>query len=360
MRLLLLQDYLRSGGTERQSVLLANALAAAGHATALLTFRPGGALAATVAPAVRHYALQGFDTRLDWFAPGLRQAVADFAPQALLCMGRMANCFAPFLKRAFPEVALIGSMRTGKPLPWLYRLGLRRADHIIANSREAARVLEQQNGVPAEKISVVYNAPVFAPELGSAPGNSAVVPLPDFLRDLESGVPVLLCVAMFRPGKNQKALIEMAARLPAGRPWRLWFAGDGPTRAACEKLAAEKLSAERVRFFGFLADPRPLYHAASVGVLASGSESLPNFLVEAHLHGLPTVAFAVGGVAECGGIVVPQGDRERFLAESQALLFDAGHRAVESARVRAFASGCFSSEAQTSACINIFSRFVCP
>ncbi len=33
MKILIVQDYLRSGGTERQSVLLANAFAAAGHAT---------------------------------------------------------------------------------------------------------------------------------------------------------------------------------------------------------------------------------------------------------------------------------------------------------------------------------------
>jgi glycosyltransferase involved in cell wall biosynthesis len=341
-------------------VLLANALAAAGHSTALLTFRPGGALASTVAPAVRYHALQGFDTRLDWFAPGLRRGVADFAPQAILCMGRMANCFSAFLKQAFPEIAVFGSMRTGKALPWLYRLGLRRADHIIANSREAARVLEEQNGVPAEKISVVYNAPVFAPEADAIAGNSLAVSPPDFLRDSQADAPVLHSVAMFRPEKNQRALIEMAARLPVGRPWRLWFAGDGPTRAACEKLAAEKLPAGRVRFFGFLADPRPLYRAASVGVLASESESLPNFLVEAHLHGVPTVAFAAGGVEECGGIVVPQGDRERFLVEMEAMLFDSGHRDAESARVRAFASGRFSSEAQTSTCISIFSKFICP
>ena len=45
MKILLVQDYLRSGGTERQTILLANAFRAAGHAASLVTFRPGGALA---------------------------------------------------------------------------------------------------------------------------------------------------------------------------------------------------------------------------------------------------------------------------------------------------------------------------
>jgi predicted ABC-type transport system involved in lysophospholipase L1 biosynthesis ATPase subunit len=44
MKILIIQDHLRSGGTERQSVLLANAFAAAGHPATLLTFRPGGPL----------------------------------------------------------------------------------------------------------------------------------------------------------------------------------------------------------------------------------------------------------------------------------------------------------------------------
>ena len=38
MKILILQDFLRSGGTERQCVLLANAFSAAGHGVTLVTF----------------------------------------------------------------------------------------------------------------------------------------------------------------------------------------------------------------------------------------------------------------------------------------------------------------------------------
>ena len=44
MKILIVQDYLRSGGTERQSVFMATAFAKAGHEITLLTFRPRGAL----------------------------------------------------------------------------------------------------------------------------------------------------------------------------------------------------------------------------------------------------------------------------------------------------------------------------
>ena len=76
MKILVIQDYLRSGGTERQSVLLAGAFSALGHTCTLLTFRPGGPLAATVNPAVAQQTLQPCNTGLDWFAPDLSRTVA--------------------------------------------------------------------------------------------------------------------------------------------------------------------------------------------------------------------------------------------------------------------------------------------
>jgi len=91
MKILIVQDHLRSGGTERQSVLLANAFSAAGHATGLLTFRPGGALDSTVSSSVERGSLQKSDRGLDWFAPGLSAAARRFDPEIILCMGRMAK-----------------------------------------------------------------------------------------------------------------------------------------------------------------------------------------------------------------------------------------------------------------------------
>ena len=55
MNIVVLQDYLRSGGTERQSLLLTQAYAAAGHRTTLLTFRPDGALALGIGVVGYHY-----------------------------------------------------------------------------------------------------------------------------------------------------------------------------------------------------------------------------------------------------------------------------------------------------------------
>ena len=163
MKILLVQDRLRSGGTERQSVLLANAFAAAGHPITLLTFRPGGALASTVAPSVTRIALQPFDTGLDWLAPGLARAVQRAQPDIVLCRGRMANCYGGALQKRFPATAVVATLRTGKPLPRLFRQSLPRVRHIVANSREARDRLLARQRLPAAAVSVIHNALVFPP-----------------------------------------------------------------------------------------------------------------------------------------------------------------------------------------------------
>jgi len=315
MKILLVQDTLRSGGTERQTILLANAFAAAGHPTQLLTFRPGGALAHTRSLAVVHRALQPFDTGLDWFAPGLRRAICRAAPDIVLCMGRMANCYASRIAASRPSVTF-STMRTGKPLPRLARRSLGRVSHIVANSEAARETLQTRYAVPPERISVIPNALVFPP----LPPDEAATARAALRREhgANADTTVLLDCAMFRPEKNQRELIEIAAGLPADFRWQLWLAGDGPALADCHTLAARLGVADRVRFLGFVADPRPLYAAADLAVHASKSESLCNFLLEAQAAGLPAVAARAQGVEECltrpgeTGLVIEHGERDGF------------------------------------------------
>jgi glycosyltransferase involved in cell wall biosynthesis len=353
MKILILQDYLRSGGTERQCVLLANAFAAAGHDVTLVTFRPGGALTGAVAPVVRRVTLQPFDLGLDWFAPGLIGAVREAAPDVILCLGRMANCQGWRLTRFAPVVA---TMRTGKSLPAWFRRTLRAAAHVVANSEEARATAINAAGLPAGRSSVIYNSLVF-PAAIPTPRNE---PLRSAL-GAGPGTTVLLDVAMFRPEKNQRELLEIVAGLPAEADWQLWLAGDGPARAACERRASELgAAAARIRFLGFHADPGPLYAAADVAVHASWSEALSNFLIEAQAHGLPAVAFAAQGIRECflpgvTGWEIPPGDRAEFHAAlTRFLAATADERVHRGDRARAFARGRFDPARQVRAYLDLF------
>ncbi len=190
-----------------------------------------------------------------------------------------------------------------------------------------------------------------------------------FVRRMISGTSgidaVLLCVAMFRPEKNQRELVELAAALPATGDWQLWLAGDGPARAACERLVARRQLAARVKFLGFHRDPTPLYRAADVAVHASRSESLSNFLIEAQAHGLPAVVYHAQGIAECfvpgvTGWVVPPGDRAAWIARLAPLLADPARRQACAAPARQHARQQFDAPRQVRAYLDLFTRLVGP
>ena len=358
MKILIVQDYLRSGGTERQSVLLANAFASAGHEVTLVTFRPGGPLASTISADVTHRSLQRSDLHLDWVAPGLVRFIERQPPDIILLMGRMANCYGQGIIKETrdrrPDTAVIGTMRTGKNLPWLFRLSLRHVTHIVANSHAAKATLEQKHGIPGGRITVIHNSLVF----------------PDRTHDRDhelrrhhgagDDTAVLLDVAMFRPEKNQRELIDIAAGLPADFPWQLWLAGDGPALKQCQAHARQLGVQDRVKFLGFLQDPEPLYASADVAVHASRSESLSNFLIEAQAHGLPAVAYRAQGVEEAflpgeTGQGLDFGDHEGFRRAIQR--FAKVPPAVRQ-RAREFARREFAPARQVQAYLDLFARLL--
>lgn len=349
-RLLILQDHLRHGGTESHAVWLAAALRGAGVDAGILTFRPRGPLAARAkAAGVPLDSLQKRDTRLDWYAPGLARAVREREPDTVLLMGRMANARAGTLRKALPELRIVGSVRTGRRLPWIVRRSLLACDALVCNARVIADSLAAF-GVAAEKVTVIPNPPVSAP---LAPDEAVRNRVREGLRASQSDR-VMLCVAGFREGKGQASLIRTIARAPEFSRLVLWLAGDGPERRACERLVAELRIAHRVRFLGHTDDPRELYLAADFAVMASEAEALPNFLVEAQLHGLPVVAMDAGGVKETfldgeSGVLVPAGDEAALAAAWLTLADDAPRLAAYAAKARAYAPGVFSESSAIAA-----------
>ncbi len=322
MRVVILQDQLRGGGTEKHTVLIANQCQAAGFAVRVLLFRPGGhRFAELQAP---HQVLQPFDMRLNGWAPGLARAIREHAPTVLLAMGRMANRKLPGLRRTFPGLFMIATARSGRPIGTCCLRALMAADRVWVNSRW---MLGQLQGA-----GLVHRDVRYIPNVVHIPKNGKCVPQQarTALR-ADLGVAhttrVLIHAGRFRHRKGQRELIAITRRLPADLNWALWLLGDGPHLSSCRRLASKLGTADRVCFHGYQNDPTPFLAAADIAVCASRSESMPNFLIEAQAHGLPVVAWRHAGIEETfavgkTGLLTPEGEPEAFATALQTLMVD--------------------------------------
>ncbi len=361
MHIAIIQDYLRNGGTERQTLFLAEFFQRLGWRVDIVVFRPGGRLEREAeARGLAVQVLQRFDTGIAFYAPRLNRTVRELGPEIVLCMGRTANCYSGLLQRIFPDTTVVGTVRTGKMLFPLHAWSLPRVRAVLVNSSWWKRRLVKK-GYSSRRIHVVRNSMLLeSNEAERAAWRRE-------WREREGVEPdecVFLNVATFRPGKRHADLLERFAafsRIAKGRPWRLWLVGEGSELRRCRDRCAVLGLSGQVRFWGYRADPRPLYSAADVAVTVSMEDSLPNFLVEAQAAGLPSVAYDYRGVRECcspgeTGLVIPAGDGEGFVVALKRILEHSRMRRRMAIKAPAFARTRFSPEPQAERIRRFLSR----
>jgi phosphatidylinositol alpha-1,6-mannosyltransferase len=218
---------------------------------------------------------------------------------------------------------------------WLPAIG--RLDRVIANS-ESSRQLAEQAGVKASSLQVVHPG-VDLPD-------DSIIHAPASLRsDLGLGEgPLLLSVGRLSSRKGLREFVSLAlpAIVAAQPDARLLIVGDVPGDAlhatgqspdSIRDAAALAGVGDRVMFLGVITDRQRLsqvYRAADVHVfplrqISSDPEGFGMVAIEAAAHGLPTVAFATGGVVDAvdesrSGRLVAPGDYSSFaLAVLQVL-----------------------------------------
>ena len=157
--------------------------------------------------------------------------------------------------------------------------------------------------------------------------------------------------------KGHHHVIRALAAMPDAT---LLIAGDGPERAALERLASTVNVAERVRFLGALdqAALGDVYNCADVLVLASSREGWANVLLEAMACGTPVVASHVWGTPEVvaspeAGVLMPSLDSDGVLAGIRAIRSAPPDRA----QTRRYAEG-FDWQATTEGQIELFSEIL--
>jgi glycosyltransferase involved in cell wall biosynthesis len=237
---------------------------------------------------------------LTWLSPypkvgltslsGLWRKLKASPPDLLVPLTAVPNIWGRVFAKAQGIAPVIGTCRGGGAIArqherWLKGLCAR---HIV-NAAPLAKALAAL-GRPADRIDTIPNGVDTA----------HFVPPPDELRPVRE---VVLCLARFCEDKDHETLIRAFEYVVASRPRaELWLVGDGPLRTAVRTLAARSPVRGLIRTYPSTPDPRPFFQQASVAVLSSVREGLPNVLLEAMAMGLPVAATAVGGIPD---LVVP-------------------------------------------------------
>lgn len=185
---------------------------------------------------------------------------------------------------------------------------------LVAGGVDPARIERIPDAVDPESLLPRRPPGELRGELGALPGEFVLLVLAALVR--RKGLDVLI-----------EALAQLAAR---GLRPTLWIAGEGPERAALERLAEERGLA-RVRFLGRRADAGELLAACDALVLPARREGLGVAALEAMACGRAVIASAVGGLAEAVlerecGLLVPPEDPARLAAAIEELYKDSALR----------------------------------
>ena len=169
---------------------------------------------------------------------------------------------------------------------------------------------------------------------GIITGNSAVLrnPLnPDFDEEAYEGIRRKAIVTMGRLSieKNQKLLVEAFSKIALKYPeYTVEIYGDGPLKKELQRQIDSSGLSKRVLLMGRKERVRDYVKDASVFVLPSNSEGMPNALLEAMAMGIPSIATdcPIGGSAFIiqdheNGILIPMND-SNALAQSLTELIE--------------------------------------
>jgi glycosyltransferase involved in cell wall biosynthesis len=234
-------------------------------------------------------------------------------------------------------------------------LANRLSTHICAVSASIVTFLKEREHVPADRISLVYNAidlRRFTPDPERRAVRREEWQLPHDAR-------VIAGIGRLNYQKNFELFIDIAKEVRRTHP-RVVFviAGNGP-----EERALRERAGDAVRFLGFLADTVPLYEAVDFLLLTSRFEGLPMVLLEAMAMRVPAVASRLDGVSEviedgADGLLAEPGNRDDFATKLRALLDDSTRATAIATRAFTKVTSRFSAERMTREVEALYERYL--
>ncbi len=227
------------------------------------------------------------------------------------------------------------------------RLLLRKRDRVVGVGESVRQALIHNEGIPAERVGVIYNGADLA-TFAAPPADQAAV-------RREIGVNaddfVMIQVARLDGLKDHATAIRTLERVVRERPQvRLVLVGEGPEQELIDREVRARRLEPYIRMLGLRKDVPRLLAAADLFLLTSVSEGIPVTFIEAMARRLPIVSTDVGGVGEVvldgeTGLLAPSGDDAGLAQAVIRLVDDAELRHQFGAAGRARAEAMFS-EAQ--------------
>jgi glycosyltransferase involved in cell wall biosynthesis len=196
-------------------------------------------------------------------------------------------------------------------------------DRIIAVSDNQRRYLIEEEGLPPEKMIVIFNGidlETFRPHRDPEEMRKSL--------DIPQGYSLVGQTAKLRPEKGHRLLLEAAKRVMDQKKEVVFLLiGDGPERTALEDTCRNLKLGSTIRFLGDRNDLPDLINIFDIGTLSSSMETFPNALLEYMALAKPVIAPHIGGVPEIisdqvHGLLFSPGEADRLGESILELLAD--------------------------------------
>jgi GalNAc-alpha-(1->4)-GalNAc-alpha-(1->3)-diNAcBac-PP-undecaprenol alpha-1,4-N-acetyl-D-galactosaminyltransferase len=337
-------ESLGGGGAQNVVSAVANAWCKAGRIVHVITFSAPDSDRFALDPAIHRTVIGGVGEAKSLLQAilanirrlvRLRKAIKATGTEVVLGMVGTTNILSVLAARGLGRRIIISERNDprrqslGKIWDMLRRLLYRRADLVVANSRNALAGLEEY--VPAQKLR-------WLPNPLRAAGTASAVPVEP---------PLILAVGRLHHQKGFDVLLRAFEILLRRYPdWTLVILGEGDERRGLQHLAEQLCIARQVRFPGYVAEPFGWYNAATLFVQPSRFEGLPNTVLEAMSCGLPCVVTdAQPGILEFltdrqSGIVVPVESSDALAAAMEELIENKTMRETLGQNARLAVAGC--------------------
>lgn len=144
----------------------------------------------------------------------------------------------------------------------------------------------------------------------------------------------IVWVGRMDQNKNPKMLLQAFLKLADRYPqWSLKFVGDGPQMQQLQEMCKDTPVCERIFFTGRVEDVPKEIATASIFILTSKQEGMPNALMEAMVSGIAVISTdcPCGGPAELieqeqNGILIPVDDEEALTEAMTRLMAQDAYR----------------------------------